>query len=126
MVTAGRVSWDGTIADRRLQDRRKSALALAVALVALSTVDIMVTNLGIAYLGSIELNPIMQPLLGTAWASVAKIGIPAIIVVLTPFIVSPRIVTYLRLTVAVYIVVVISGVAQVSYFIAKFQGFLPA
>lgn len=59
---------------------RSTLRALAVVLFALSALDLVITELAVARLGAIELNPLMSPLIGTPWAMAVKLSIPAAVV----------------------------------------------
>ena len=94
---------------------RRTAVALAVSLLLLSTLDLSITDLVIEQFGGIELNPIMRPLLEAPWTAVlAKVGIPVVIVGITLASASWRIVRLLRIAVALYMGVVIFTLAQVA------------
>ncbi len=62
------------------RDIGRFAVALAVALYALSAFDLAITEIATVHLGAVEVNPLMEPLLGTPWAMVLKLGIPAAVV----------------------------------------------
>lgn len=110
----GQLAFSGRVGDRQLLELRRTATALGVALLALSTLDIVVTNIGIETFGGVELNPILAPLIGTPWAVVLKIGIPAVVVVLATRVATWRAVGYLRILVSLYLVVTIFGLGQVA------------
>ncbi len=94
---------------------RTTAIALAFALVTLNVLDLMVTQLSVAHFGASEINPIVAPLLGTPWAVVLKVGLPAAILALTPLVRRRRSLVYLRLVVGIYMVVAIVNVGQIAY-----------
>ncbi len=96
-------------------DVRNAAIALGVALVALNVLDLMLTDLSIRHFGAIEVNPIMAVFLGTPWAVVLKIGIPAAALALTPRLRSGRTLAYLRVAVGIYMVVAIVNLGQIAY-----------
>lgn len=96
---------------------RRDAVALAIALVALNALDLIVTNFGIQNLRATELNPVVSPIIMTAWAPLLKIGIPLGIVAMATQIRHRVAVTALRLVVVVYLVVVIIGVGQVALYL---------
>ena len=98
---------------------RRTAVALAVSLLLLSTLDLSITDLVIEQYGGIELNPIMRPLLEAPWTAViSKVGIPILIVGIALASRSWRIVRYLRVAVALYMAVVIFTLSQVATVIA--------
>lgn len=101
----------GIVADE-ITTRRRSAFALALALVALSTLDLVVTEMGVRHLGAVELNPLVAPMLGTPWALLAKIGLPALILVLATRIRTRFVFGMLRALVAIYLAVAIINMGQ--------------
>ena len=110
----GQLALSGRVAARDLLELRRAATALGVALLALSTLDIVVTNVGIETFGGVELNPILAPLIGTPWAVLLKIGLPAVAIALATRVATWRAVGYLRILVALYLVVTIYGLGQVA------------
>ena len=87
-------------------------VALAVALLALSALDLVVTEIGVVRYGATELNPLVASILGTPWAVLIKVGLPAVIVLLAYRVRTEFAVRALRIAVAVYIVVVSFNLAQ--------------
>lgn len=98
-------------APTRAADVGYAAVALAVALFALSALDLVSTEVSLAH-GAVELNPLMAPLLGTPWAVVVKIGIPAVVVALALRVRSSTVIPALRIAVATYLGVVLFTTAQ--------------
>lgn len=106
------VEFDSTI--------RRSAVALALALFALNVLDLVVTDFAVTFLDAIELNPLMAPLIGTPWAIVVKVGLPIGIIALATQASTWRAVRFLRIVVAVYIVVAMITLSQVAWAVARF------
>lgn len=102
----------------RLGVARRSGVSLAIALVALSTLDLVVTDLAIRSLGAVEINPLMAQFLGTPWALAVKIGIPIGIVAMATQLNSWRVVNALRIVVGLYMTVAIFTIGQVAYTLA--------
>jgi Domain of unknown function (DUF5658) len=92
--------------------RGRTAVALAIALVALSALDLVVTEIGVTHLGAIELNPLMAPILGTMWAPALKIGLPVFILMLASRIRTAFVLNALRALVAVYLAIAVLNVGQ--------------
>lgn len=63
--------------DRR--DRRPLIVA-AVTLTALNVADLAVTQFAIRYMGAAEANALMAPIIGSGWAWLPKVGVPAALV----------------------------------------------
>lgn len=107
----------GSIEDARssggLATRKRSAIALAVALLCLNVLDLAITRVAVTHLGGVELNPLLAPLLGSGWADLLKIEVPLLIVILATQIRSERVVALLRVAVAVYLVVDLVTLGQV-------------
>lgn len=103
------------VIDWQLPVIRRTAVALGVALLALNVLDLFVTNLIIDRFGGFEANPLMAPLIGTPSATVVKVGICVAVIALATRITSTRMVTSLRVAVAVYVVVTTVNVGQVAY-----------
>jgi Domain of unknown function (DUF5658) len=101
-----------------LAGRRRSAVALAVALVPLSILDLLITEFGVRHFGAVELNPIMEPLVGTGWAPLVKIGLPVFILLLAPKVRSGFVVAALRGMVALYLVVAVVNMGQLLWALA--------
>jgi hypothetical protein len=110
-----RLAWGFSAAEGNPSDLRRAALALAFALLALSALDLAVTNFNIDNLGAVEMNPLIAPLIGTPWAAVVKIGIPSGILAVAPLAMSTRVLGMLRVVVAIYLVIAIVGVGQLAY-----------
>lgn len=104
------------IVDWQLPVIRRSAVSLGVALLALNVLDLFVTNLIIERFGGFEANPLMAPMIGTPSALLVKVGICVVVIALATRITSPRMVTFLRLAVVVYLIVTTVNVGQVAYF----------
>ena len=117
-MTAGKLAPGTLDASAETHSIRAAATALATALLALNVLDIMVTELAIRYLGAIEVNPLMAPLIGTAWAPGLKILVPLAIVVMATRARSWQVVTALRIVVGIYMVIAIIGVGQVAWVLA--------
>jgi hypothetical protein len=112
-ATPGGVGGDGAVSTQARTDVKPVVtVALAVALFALSALDLVVTEIGVVYYGATELNPLMASILGTPWALVVKLGLPAVIVILAYKVRTAFAVRALRVAVAVYVVVVIFNLAQ--------------
>lgn len=105
-------------AETATEARPEVTVALAVALFALSALDLAVTEIGVASFGATEMNPLMASIIGTPWALVVKLGLPAIIVLLAYKVRTALAIGALRIAVAVYIVVVIFNLAQFAVVIA--------
>lgn len=103
---------------RDLLDLRRTAVSLAVALLALNILDIVATELIVGSLGAVEVNPVMAPLVGTPWAATLKIAIPVCVIALATRVTSQRMVGFLRVAVALYLVVTLSLVGQIAYALA--------
>lgn len=108
----------GPVQRGELRGRRIDAFALGLALLALNVLDVTVTHFGIAWLGAVELNPLVAPLVATPWVLVLKVGIPVCVLLLTPRVRSPYAVIGLRLAVGIYLVVVLVGMGQMAYALA--------
>ena len=113
-----RTVWGRRIAASTRSDIRTSAVALAIALLGLNVLDIIVTNFNIDRLGAVEVNGLMAPLLGTPWEFALKFGIPLGIIVLSSAVTTKRPLTLLRVAVAIYLVVAISGIGQIALVLA--------
>jgi hypothetical protein len=113
----GLLAPNGNVADPR-SGERSSAVALAVALLALSVLDLVLTDFGIRALGAREINPLMAPLIGTSWAPIVKIAIPLVVVVTTTQVRTQRAVRMLRIVVGLYLALTIVTLAQIAYFAA--------
>jgi len=105
------------IIDWELPVMRRTAVALGAALLALNVLDIAVTDLIIERFGGFEANPLIAPLIGTPSAMLVKVGICVAVIALATRITKPRMITYLRFAVVVYLVVTTVNVAQVAYLI---------
>jgi hypothetical protein len=101
--------------DWQLPVIRRTAVALGVALLALNVLDLLVTNVIIERFGGFEANPLMAPMIGTPSALFVKIGICVVVIALATRITGPRMVTGLRLAVAVYVIVATMNVGQIAY-----------
>ena len=98
---------------------RRTAVALAVSLLLLSTLDLSITDLVIEEFGGRELNPLMQQLLLAPWAAViSKVGLPIVCIGIALVSQSWRVVRLLRIAVALYMGVVIFTLSQVATVIA--------
>lgn len=102
------VDWD-------LPVMRRTAVALGVALLCLNILDIRVTNLIIGQYGGYEANPLVSPLIGGPFAMLVKVGICVVVIALATRITKPRMVTYMRLAVALYLVVTTVNLGQIAY-----------
>jgi hypothetical protein len=114
-VGVARTVWGRGVATSDRTDIRTGAVALAVALFGLNVLDIIVTRFNIDRLGGREINGLMAPLLGTPWEFGLKFGFPLAIIVLASAATSSRMLSLLRVAVAVYLVVAIIGVGQIAY-----------
>jgi hypothetical protein len=110
-----RLAARGAVSEGNFSELRRSAFSLALALLALNVLDLAVTSFNIEHLGATELNGIVAPLLGTPWAVMLKIGIPVLTIMLAARVKSTWILTFLRVAVIIYLVVVIIGVGQLAY-----------
>lgn len=110
-----RLAIAGVVREDNSWELRRSALSLALALLALNILDLAVTSVNIKHFGATELNAMVAPLLGTPWAATLKIGIPVLTITLAARVTSSWIVTALRVAVVIYLVVVIFGVGQLAY-----------
>lgn len=97
---------------------RSSAVALAIALLALNVLDLVLTDFGIRTLGAREVNPLMAPLIDTWWAVVLKVGIPLAVVAMATQVRSARTVLLLRVVVALYVTLAIATLAQIAFHVA--------
>ena len=104
------------VVDWQLPAIRRTAVALGAALLALNVLDIFVTDLIVGRFGGFEANPLMSPMIGTPSAMFLKVGICLAVIVLATRITTWRMVTYLRIAVAIYLVVTVVNVGQVAYF----------
>ena len=102
------------VVDWQVPAIRITAVALAVALLALNVLDLITTNVIIDVFGGFEANPLMAPLIGTPSAALLKIGICIAVIALATRITTPRMVNPLRLAVLVYIVVTTVNVGQIA------------
>jgi hypothetical protein len=109
------LAMGGGVSEGNLSELRRTAFALSFALLALNALDLTVTSFNIEYLGAIELNRIVAPLLGTPWVVMLKIGIPVLTVILAARVRSSWILTFLRIAVSIYLAVVIVGVGQLAF-----------
>jgi hypothetical protein len=107
--------WRTRVVNGDSPELRKAAAALALALLLLNVLDVTVTNFNIKNLGAVEMNPLMAPIIGTPWATVFKVGIPITIIAMATWGRSFRLLGVLRIVVVIYLVVVISGLAQIVY-----------
>jgi hypothetical protein len=114
----GRLGRGSSAFESDPSDLRRAAVALAFALLALSALDLAVTNVNINNLGAVEINPLIAPLIGTPWVAVVKIGIPVGILAMSPWARSTRMLGQLRVAVAIYLTVAIVGVGQLAYAIS--------
>ena len=94
---------------------RYRIVALGFALLVLNVLDLVITRLNIQKLGGVEANALIAPIIATPPGTILKIGIPLWIIFLAVWVESARAVTFLRVAVAVYVVVVIIGVGQFAY-----------
>lgn len=101
-----------------LRDTRRTAVALAVALLALNILDVVTTTLVVERFGAVEVNPVMAPLIGTPWAALLKVGISLGVVGLATQIRTRVAVNGLRVAVALYLCVTISLLGQIAYALA--------
>jgi hypothetical protein len=97
---------------------RPSAVALAIALLALNVLDLVLTDFGISSLGAREINPLMAPLIGTPWAMVVKFGIPLAVLAMATQARTERTVLLLRIVVGLYIVLIIVTLSQIVLYVA--------
>lgn len=97
---------------------QRAAVALALALAALSTLDLVVTEIGVSRFGAVELNPLMAPLLGTMWAPLLKVGLPTVIVLFASRIRTRFVFRALRTLVAAYLVVAVFTTGQLLLVVA--------
>jgi hypothetical protein len=111
-------AWDGRVSGDRLRKVRNSAIALAIALFTLNLIDLTITNVNINNFGATEINKLFAPLIGTQWAGIAKLGVPALIIILAMHVKSTRPLNVIRAVVGIYMIVVIIGVGQAVWFIA--------
>lgn len=88
------------------------AVTLSILLLVLSAVDLVVTEIGIRHFGGVELNPLLAPLIGTPWALVVKLGLPATILLLAPKARAPFIARALKLAVVFYVAITVFNVTQ--------------
>ncbi|MGI9667480.1 MAG: DUF5658 family protein [Acidimicrobiia bacterium] len=93
---------------------RSDAGALAVALFALSALDLVVTRFAIGSLGAFEANPLFAPFVGGGMGVALKLGIPVYILWVSSRVTMPHAVVALRVVVAIYVVVVLIGLVQVA------------
>lgn len=104
--------------ERRVDDERSTVrlatFALGFALLTLNILDLAMTDLSISKFGGSEINPVMAPIVGTHWATVAKIGIPLVVMVLATRVRSWRTVIFLRVAVGVYLLVAVLTLAQIA------------
>ncbi len=105
----------GNRASRDLVGIRRTAVSLAVALLALNILDIATTTLVVERFGAVEVNPLMAPLIGTPAALLLKLGIPMGIVVLAARVRTRFAVNGLRVAVALYVCVAISLIGQIAF-----------
>jgi hypothetical protein len=97
---------------------QRAAVALALALAALSTLDLVVTEIGVSRFGAVELNPLIAPLLGTMWAPLLKVGLPTVIVLFASRIRTRFVFRALRTLVAAYLVVAVFTTGQLLLVVA--------
>jgi hypothetical protein len=116
-MNVGRLALGQRVPESYL-DIRRSAVSLGLALLVLNILDLTITRINIEKLGGVELNGLIAPLIATPWALVLKIGIPAWIMFLAVWVESARMVTFLRVAVVIYLVIVIIGVGQFAYITA--------
>jgi hypothetical protein len=108
----------GNRINRDLIDLRRTAVALAVALLALNILDVVATTLIVERLGAVEVNPVMARLIGTPWAATLKIAIPIGVIALAGRVQTRFAVNSLRVAVALYLCVTILLIGQVAYALA--------
>ena len=94
---------------------RYRIVALGFALLVLNFLDLTVTRLNIQKLGGVEANALIAPIIVTPWGAILKIGIPLLVILLSMWVQSARMVTFLRVAVAIYVVVAIIGAGQFAY-----------
>ena len=102
------------VVDWQLPVIRRTAVALGFALLALNILDLVATKVIIERFGGFEANPLMAPIIGTPSGVLLKIGICVGVIVLATRITTARMVTFLRLAVAVYVVVTTVNVGQIA------------
>lgn len=98
---------------------RANAGALAVALFALSALDLVVTRFAIGYLGAFEANPLFAPFVASELGIALKLGIPVYILWMASRVTKPHAVVALRIVVAIYVVVVLIGLVQVASIVSR-------
>jgi hypothetical protein len=114
-MALGELASGSRVDDRDLRGPRSLAVALALILLALNTLDVVVTNALVEGLGATEVNPLMAPLVGAPWMVVLKVGIPIVVIGLATRVSSRRSATLLSIVVAVYVLVAAFGLEQVFY-----------
>lgn len=114
-MSVGQLAPGAVVAGRGVQDLRVTATALAIALLALNVLDVVVTEFSVQYLGAVEINPLMAPLIGTPWAFAIKVALPLVVITLATRLRSWRFVKFLRGMVLFYLVVVLINIGQVAY-----------
>ena len=98
---------------------RSDAGALAVALFALSALDLVVTRFAIGYLGAFEANPLFAPFVDSGLGVVLKLGIPIYVLFVASRVTQPHAVAALRVVVGIYVIVVLIGLGQVAWIVSS-------
>ena len=102
-----------------IETLRSDAGALAVALFALSALDLVVTRFAIGYLGAFEANPLFAPFVATEFGIALKLGIPIYVLYVASRVTQPHAVAALRTVVVIYVVVVLIGLVQVASIVSR-------
>lgn len=111
----GQLASGVRVDERILPELRTVAVALGLALLALNVLDTVATNILVRDFGAVEINPVMVPLVGTAWMVVLKVGFPIVAIALATRINTRRSVALLAIVVAIYVLVVANGLGQLAY-----------
>lgn len=89
----------------------RTVVGFSVLLLVMSAVDLVTTEVALR-LGAVELNPVMAPVVGTRWAVLVKLGLPAAVVLAAPRVRSLLVARALKLALIIYIAVVVFNVTQ--------------
>ena len=102
-----------------VEELRQDAGALAVALFALSALDLVVTRFAIGNLGAYEANPLFAPFVESQLGIVLKLGIPAYVLFVAARVTQPHAIAALRVVVGIYLIVVLIGLVQVAGIVSR-------
>lgn len=104
----------GTVTGSDLSEVRTAAVVSAVALLVLNILDLVATDVLVGQLGAIELNPLVEPMLGTPWVVLVKVGLPMVAIALATRVSSWRAVGLIWSVIGIYVLVTLFNVGQIA------------